>query len=55
MASGAIFFWAIGKKYRNPSSVMHRIFVENHETVCAGGIAGGAIIGILLILFETLT
>jgi len=27
--------------------------VDNHETVCAGGIAGGAIIGIVLILFET--
>lgn len=55
MASGAVFFYVLSKKYKAPGSRMHRIFVENHETVCAGGIAGGAIIGILLILFETLT
>lgn len=55
MATGAVVFWLFKKKYKDPSSRMHRIFVENQETVCAGGIAGGAVIGILLILFETMT
>ena len=31
----------------------HRIFVENQETVCAGAIAGGALIGIAIILVES--
>jgi uncharacterized oligopeptide transporter (OPT) family protein len=53
MALGAIIFWAFGKAYRDPSRTLHRIFVENQETVCAGGVAGGAIIGILLMLVET--
>jgi uncharacterized oligopeptide transporter (OPT) family protein len=54
MGGGAILFWALGRRYRDPAHRLHRIFVENHETICAGGIAGGAIIGILLILFETM-
>lgn len=54
MALGAIFFWACGKKFKNPTSKGYKIFVENLETVCAGGIAGGALIGITLILIETL-
>ncbi len=54
MATGAVLFWALTRKCRNPSSAMYRIFVENQETVCAGGVAGGAIIGILLMLVETL-
>jgi uncharacterized oligopeptide transporter (OPT) family protein len=54
MATGAVLFWFLAKKHKDPASKVHRIFVENHETVCAGGIAGGAIIGIALILLETM-
>jgi uncharacterized oligopeptide transporter (OPT) family protein len=54
MALGAILFWALGKLYgRKPESRAHRIFVENQETVCAGAIAGGALIGIAIILVES--
>jgi len=53
MATGAFLFWFMGKKFKDPGHTLNRIFVENHETVCAGGIAGGAIIGIVLILLET--
>ncbi len=57
MASGAIFFYMVAKKTSksntdNPSK-LKRIFVDNMEIVCAGGIAGGALIGILLIVLET--
>lgn len=54
MGGGAIVFWALAKKYKNPKHKMHKVFVENYETLCAGGVAGGAIIGIMLILFETM-
>ncbi|MBN2341349.1 MAG: OPT/YSL family transporter [Deltaproteobacteria bacterium] len=55
MATGAILFWILKKKCTAPSSLPYRIFVENHETVCAGGIAGGALIGIVLIVLETVS
>lgn len=54
MGLGAVLFWFMGRKYTDKSSKMNRIFVENQETLCAGVIAGGSIIGIILILFETL-
>ena len=53
MALGAILFWALGKLYgRREGSRGRRLWVENQETLCAGAIAGGAIIGILIILVE---
>jgi uncharacterized oligopeptide transporter (OPT) family protein len=54
MGGGAILFAVLARKYRDPAHKLHKIFVENHETICAGGIAGGAIIGVLLTLFETM-
>lgn len=54
MATGAILFGILRMKLKDPKRRAYRIFVENHETVCAGGIAGGALIGIVLILLETL-
>jgi uncharacterized oligopeptide transporter (OPT) family protein len=53
MALGAILFWVMGKIYgAREGSQGRRIWVENHETLCAGAIAGGAIIGIVIILIE---
>jgi uncharacterized oligopeptide transporter (OPT) family protein len=53
MALGAILFWALGRIYgRREGSGARRLWVENQETLCAGAIAGGAIIGILVILVE---
>ena len=53
MALGAILFWALGQLYgKRPESRARKIWVENQETVCAGAIAGGAIIGILITLVE---
>lgn len=53
MSLGAIFFWAMGKKYRDPKTTVYKMFVENRETISAGIIAGGSLIGITLILIET--
>jgi uncharacterized oligopeptide transporter (OPT) family protein len=54
MAVGAGLFWAIKRKYaRREDSTVKKIFCDNQETVCAGVIAGGSLIGIVLILLET--
>lgn len=53
MALGAVLFWAMGRTQRDPKAMTHRIFVENQETICAGAVAGGAIVGIALMLVET--
>lgn len=52
MALGALFFWYCRKIYKDKSSFGYRAFVDNQETVAAGIIAGGSIIGIILILLE---
>jgi len=53
MALGAFIFWFLARRKLSPKSKTHRIFVENQETLCAGVIAGGSIIGIILIVLET--
>jgi uncharacterized oligopeptide transporter (OPT) family protein len=53
MATGAILVWYF-RKGAKEGSKQHKIFVENSETLCAGIIAGGSIIGIILILLETI-
>jgi uncharacterized oligopeptide transporter (OPT) family protein len=53
MGLGAILFWVLGKAYRHKEgSLARKLWVENQETLCAGAIAGGAIIGIAIILVE---
>jgi putative OPT family oligopeptide transporter len=52
MAAGALVFSYLGHRMKDPGTRAHRIWVENRETLCAGIIAGGAIIGIILILLE---
>ena len=53
MAFGALLFWLAAKFFTDPKSFGFRAFVDNQETVCAGVIAGGSIIGLVLILLET--
>jgi uncharacterized oligopeptide transporter (OPT) family protein len=53
MALGALFFWLLAHRLKNRKGNGYKIFVENQETLCAGVIAGGSIIGIILILLET--
>jgi uncharacterized oligopeptide transporter (OPT) family protein len=53
MSVGAILFWLFGRRLRDPARGAHRVLVANRETLCAGIIAGGALIGIVLILLET--
>jgi len=53
MGGGAVAFWAVSKRLTTPG-FWRRVLVDNQETLCAGGIAGGSIVGIILILLETL-
>ncbi len=52
MFLGAFFFWILGNALREPGSHWYRIFVENQETTCAGAIAGGALVGVLLVVLS---
>jgi uncharacterized oligopeptide transporter (OPT) family protein len=54
MGLGALIFWLIARRSRDEKSTVHRVFVEDRETLCAGIIAGGSLAGITLILLETL-
>jgi uncharacterized oligopeptide transporter (OPT) family protein len=54
MALGTLLFWVARKTCKNKESVGYRAFVDNQETLAAGVIAGGSIIGIILILLENM-
>jgi putative OPT family oligopeptide transporter len=54
MSIGALLFWSLGKRFREPGSGPNRIFVEERETLCAGIIAGGSLVGVTVTLLETL-
>jgi uncharacterized oligopeptide transporter (OPT) family protein len=54
MGTGSLLFWLLGRSLKGSNSVTSKVFVHNQETACAGVIAGGSIMGILLIILETL-
>lgn len=53
MATGSLLFWFLGKRLRGADSSVSKVFVDNQETACAGVIAGGSIMGIIIIILET--
>jgi len=52
MFLGAFLFWLAAARWRDPARTAHRVFVQNLEPICAGVIAGGALMGIAVILVE---
>ncbi len=52
MFLGSFFFWLVEKSVGNKESQTRRTIVQNQEPICAGVIAGGAIMGILVIVLE---
>jgi len=47
MFAGALFFWFMGRRYGNkPESRGFKLWVDTQEPICAGVIAGAALIGI---------
>ncbi|MEK6579100.1 MAG: OPT/YSL family transporter [Bdellovibrionota bacterium] len=53
MCLGTFMFQYFRSKFTNKKSLGYRGLVDNQETVCAGVIAGGSIIGIIIIMLET--
>jgi len=53
MFLGSFLFWLAEKRFRDPETPLHKIFVRNLEPICAGVIAGGALMGIAVILLES--
>jgi OPT family oligopeptide transporter len=53
MFLGSFIFWLCGRYMKDPARLGYKVMVQNLEPVCAGVIAGGAIIGILVIVLET--
>jgi hypothetical protein len=47
MFLGSVFFWTMGKLYKaQKEGFGNRLWVQTHEPICAGLIAGAALIGI---------
>jgi len=52
MFLGSFFFWLAARNWKDPQSTANKIVVQNQEPICAGLIAGGALMGIAVILLE---
>jgi putative OPT family oligopeptide transporter len=52
MFLGSLCFWLAERKWSDVTSRWHRIAVQNQEPICAGLIAGGALMGITAMLEE---
>lgn len=46
MFAGSLVFWVLGVLYADEESQVNRVVVQNQEPICAGLIAGGALMGI---------
>ena len=46
MWMGAMMFWWMGRKHKEPGTRGHTVWVEGYESICAGLISGSALIGI---------
>jgi len=47
MFAGALFFWLMNRIYqKRPASTGHKLWIETHEPICAGLVAGAALVGI---------
>jgi len=52
MFMGAFVFWVVSKIWPRPEQRPNAIFVQNQESICAGGIAGAALIGVAVMALE---
>ncbi|MCS7089227.1 MAG: OPT family oligopeptide transporter [Verrucomicrobiota bacterium] len=51
MFLGSLVFW-LAERGTRPQGIGHRLLVQNQEPICGGVIAGGALMGIAVILLE---
>jgi uncharacterized oligopeptide transporter (OPT) family protein len=52
MFVGSFLFWLVEKIYSDKESTMNRVVVQNQEPICAGLIAGGALMGIAVAIID---
>lgn len=52
MCLGTFLFWLARRNITNKESFGHRAFVANQETLSAGIIAGGSIVGLIILILE---
>ncbi|HRX87295.1 MAG TPA: OPT/YSL family transporter, partial [Phycisphaerae bacterium] len=52
MFAGSFMFWVIGRLYPRPEQKPNTIFVQNQESICAGIIAGAALMGVAVMAIE---
>jgi uncharacterized oligopeptide transporter (OPT) family protein len=52
MFAGALLFWIIERLYSNKESRVNEVLVQNQEPICAGLIAGGALMGIAVAVLD---
>lgn len=46
MFAGSFMFWVVEKLFYDKETKMNQVVVQNQEPICAGLIAGGALMGI---------
>lgn len=52
MFLGSFLFWVFEKRYPDKETKMNQVVVQNQEPICAGLIAGGALMGIAVAVAE---
>ena len=52
MFMGSFIFWVIDKLWPKPQQRMNEVFVQNQESICAGLIAGTALVAVGLMIIE---
>ncbi len=54
MFMGSFVFWLLGKIWPKPQQRVNEVFVQNQESICAGIVAGAALIGVALMAVEVI-
>jgi len=52
MFAGSFLFWVAEKLFSSKESTVNQVVVQNQEPICAGLIAGGALMGIAVAVAE---
>lgn len=52
MFVGSLIFWVAEKRWADKETTMNQVVVQNQEPICAGLIAGGALMGIVVAVVE---
>jgi uncharacterized oligopeptide transporter (OPT) family protein len=54
MFMGSLVFWVLSKLWPRPEQRVNAVFVQNQESICAGIVAGAALIGVGVMAIEVI-